>query len=38
MRRILSLLGIAAVVGAVVAFVRRKKSDDDEFLDEELES
>jgi len=38
MRRILSLLGLAAIVGAVVAFFRRRKSGDDEFLDEELES
>ncbi len=35
-KRLLGLLGIAAVVGGVVAFLRRKK-DDDEFLDEELE-
>jgi len=36
MKRILGLLGIVAVVGAVVAFLRRGESDD-EFLDEELE-
>lgn len=36
LKRLLGLLGIAAVVGAVVAFLRRKR-EDDEFLDEELE-
>lgn len=35
-KRLLGLLGIAAAIGAVVAFLRRNK-DDDEFLDEELE-
>lgn len=36
MKKILGLLGILAVVGAIMAFMRRGQSDD-EFLDEELE-
>jgi cadmium resistance protein CadD (predicted permease) len=35
MKKILGLLGIIAVVGAVMAFFRHEE-DDDEFLDEEL--
>jgi hypothetical protein len=35
-KKILGLLGIVAIVGAVVTFLRRGESDD-EFLDEELE-
>lgn len=35
MKKILSLLGIVAIIGALVAFFRREE-DDDEFLDEEL--
>ena len=35
MKKILSLLGILAIVGGIVAFFRREE-DDDEFLDEEL--
>lgn len=36
MKKILGLVGILAIVGAVVAFFRRE-ADDDEFLDEELQ-
>jgi hypothetical protein len=35
MKKILSILGILAVVGALVAFFRREQ-DDEDFLDEEL--
>lgn len=35
-KKILGLVGILAVVGAVMTFMRRGQSDD-EFLDEELE-
>ncbi len=35
MKKILGLLGIVAVIGAVVTFLRRGEADD-EFLDEEL--
>lgn len=35
MKKLLGLLGILAIVGAVVAFLKREE-DDDEFLDEEL--
>ena len=36
MKKILGLLGIIAVVGAIMSLMRRG-DDDDEFLDEELE-
>jgi hypothetical protein len=36
MKKFLGLLGILAIVGAVMTFMRRGQSDD-EFLDEELE-
>ena len=36
MKKILGLVGVLAVVGAVMTFMRRGQSDD-EFLDEELE-
>lgn len=35
MKKLLGILGVLAVIGALVAFFRRE-SDDDEFLDEEL--
>lgn len=36
MKKILGLLGLAGIVGAIVVWFRGKQ-DDDEFLDEELE-
>lgn len=36
MKKILGLLGLAGIVGAVAVWLRGKR-DDDEFLDEELE-
>ena len=36
MKKLLGIIGILAVIGAIVAFLRREE-DDDEFLDEELE-
>jgi len=36
MRKLLGLLGILALIGAVAALMRRGQ-DDDEFLDEELD-
>lgn len=35
MKKLLGILGVLAVIGAVVAFLQRE-DDDDEFLDEEL--
>jgi hypothetical protein len=36
MKKILGILGVLAIIGALVAFFRRE-ADDDEFLDEELQ-
>lgn len=36
MKKILGLLGLAGVIGAIAVWLRGKR-DDDEFLDEELE-
>jgi hypothetical protein len=36
MKKVLGLFGLLGAIGAAVMFMRRKR-DDDEFLDEELE-
>ncbi len=36
MKKVLGLFGLLGAIGAVVMFLRRKQ-DDDEFLDEELD-